>query len=409
MQTSIDIAERHLAPPIDQAVLNEPYEFYRQLRHLPGIAWSGELGGWLVARHADVQASLSCASLSARRIRQLLLQRFPNEVELRQEIGAFHERSTFFNDSHEHMRSRQCIRSALAVYGVSSLSADMTVAADRIATTFVAEGGGDLLADFAVPVSISLMRKMIGCSEDILSSLRANIDAMSGIFAYGAPDPNLARASVAAIHAMNSIIAELVGHQSVMNERTIFGIARTIAGDAAIGDGSLIGIAVDLIAGGYVPLTNLIGNTLACLLRHPDQFEQVKRNPGLVTKAIAEAGRFESPNQLTSRLAMESFDWLGPRVEAGDLIFLLLGSGNRDSAVFKEPDVFDVHRSTKRVLTFGTGTHACLGGSIALTVAEIAIRSLLSRCNEIEMSDDLCWRAENLRIRNLAALHVHCH
>lgn len=405
---SIDTVERHLAPPIDQVVLNEPYEFYRQLRQLPGIAWSGELGGWLVARHPDVQASLSSASLSARRIQQLLLQRFPNEVELRQEIGAFHERSMFFTDSREHMRSRQCVRSALAAYGVSSLVADLTVEADRIATTFVAEGGGDLLADYAVPVSILLMRKMIGCSEDILSSLRANIDALTGIFAYGVPDPNLARASGDAIHAMNSIIAELVGRQSVADEPTIFGLARTIAGDSAIDDGSLTGIAVDLIAGGYVPLTNLIGNTLACLLRHPDQFEQVKGNSNLVPKAIAEAGRFEAPNQLTSRLATESFDWLGPRVEAGDLVFPLLGSGNRDPAVFEEPDVFDVHRSTKRVLTFGTGPHACLGGSIALTVAEIAIRSLLSRCNKIEMSEALCWRAENLRIRNLVALHVHC-
>lgn len=371
---------------------------------MPGIPWSADLGGWVVARHADNRAGLVDVRLSAQRLDRLLLQQLPREAEARQIVSKLHERSMFFSDPPGQTEARQIVRAAFE-RNERQLREAMTGTIDRIAAAFVAQEGGDLLANFAVPVSIALMRRMVGGSEQELCAVRAAVDSNVGLFGYATA--SAAAETVDAIHTIEAFVDAIIKSEPA-DSPTVFESVKQRVGQNAGGRSLLTGIALDLVAGGYVPLTNLIGNTLVCLLRNADQLAQLRCRPELLTSAILEAGRFEVPNQLTSRIAKETFDWLDSRIEAGEMIFFLLASANRDEAVFERPDVYDLNRAPGRSLIFGSGAHTCVGASFAVAIAEIAIRCLLARTRRIELLGDPSWHTKTLRVRGLKRLDVSC-
>ena len=112
---------------------------------------------------------------------------------------------------------------------------------------------------------------------------------------------------------------------------------------------------------GQESATNLIGNGMLALLQHPDQRRLLIEDDSLAANAIEELLRFDSPVQFTGRRAARDVDLAGHRIPAGDHVMLMIGAANRDPAVFDAPDSLDIRRREIRHLSFGAGTHFCLG------------------------------------------------
>jgi cytochrome P450 len=144
-----------------------------------------------------------------------------------------------------------------------------------------------------------------------------------------------------------------------------------------------------LFGAGHETTVNLIGNGLLALHRNPDQLALLKSNPGLITNAIEEFLRYDSSVQLTSRVTLEDIDDLGgTKIPKGETVLCLLGSANRDPAVYPDrPDRLDITRPNVRPLSFGGGIHFCLGAQLARIEAEIAISTLLRRLPELRLDD----------------------
>jgi hypothetical protein len=144
-----------------------------------------------------------------------------------------------------------------------------------------------------------------------------------------------------------------------------------------------------LFGAGHETTVNLIGNGLLALYRNPDQLALLKANPSLITNAIEEFLRYDSSVQMTGRVALEDIDDLGgKRVPKGESVLCLLGSANRDPAVYPDsPDRLDITRSNVKPLSFGGGIHFCLGAQLARIEAEIAISTLLRRLPDLRLDD----------------------
>jgi cytochrome P450 len=144
-----------------------------------------------------------------------------------------------------------------------------------------------------------------------------------------------------------------------------------------------------LFGAGHETTVNLIGNGLLALHRNPDQLALLKANPQLTSNAIEEFLRYDSSVQLTGRVALEDIDDLGgKRIPKGESVLCLLGSANRDPAVYPDnPDRLDVTRQNVRPLSFGGGIHHCLGAQLARIEAEIAIATLLRRLPDLRVDD----------------------
>jgi cytochrome P450 len=147
----------------------------------------------------------------------------------------------------------------------------------------------------------------------------------------------------------------------------------------------VVSTALLLLVAGFETTVNLIGNGTVALLGEREQWQRLREEPALVPAAVEEMLRYDSPVQLTSRIATEEVEVDGSPISRGEPILVCLGGANRDPDVFPEPDRFDVERrDPSRHLAFSRGIHHCLGAALARLEARVAFEELTRRFAALE-------------------------
>jgi cytochrome P450 len=142
-----------------------------------------------------------------------------------------------------------------------------------------------------------------------------------------------------------------------------------------------------VLAAGFETTVNLLGSGIRLLTDHPDQLAVLREDPSLWPNAVDEVLRFESPVQLTARVAKAPTTLGGRDIPGGSLVALLLAAANRDPEVFTDPARFDVAReNANRHLSFSGGRHYCLGAALARLEGEIGLRSLFDRFPDLALN-----------------------
>ena len=163
--------------------------------------------------------------------------------------------------------------------------------------------------------------------------------------------------------------------------------------DDRLTDEEITSTAILLFAAGFETTTNLLGNGLLALLRHPDQLADWRAHPDIAPSAVEELLRFDSPVQFNLRTALEPADLLGEPLARGDRIVVLQGAANHDPARFDGPGRLDLRRQDNTPLSFGWGIHHCIGAALARMEGEIAFNALLARFGTMELvTDEAHWR-----------------
>jgi cytochrome P450 len=163
-----------------------------------------------------------------------------------------------------------------------------------------------------------------------------------------------------------------------------------------------------LLVAGHETTRNLMGNGLHTLLRHPSAITRIRQDSSLVRSAVEEVLRFQGPVQGISRVVAARHKLFEETLEPGQTIIILVASANRDPGQFPDPDLFDIERKNNTHLTFGAGSHTCLGSHLARLESQIAITMLLRRYKRIELRDtDPRW-TETLLVRGPKRLEVVC-
>jgi cytochrome P450 len=143
-----------------------------------------------------------------------------------------------------------------------------------------------------------------------------------------------------------------------------------------------------LLNAGHETTTNLIGNGVDLLIRHPEAMRDLRHNPELIGTAVEEFLRLESSNQLGNRRAAKDTALAGVGMPAGTYVHIGIGAANRDPAQFPEAERLDIRRQPNRHLAFATGIHACAGMWLARMEGQVAIGRLLQRFATIERAGD---------------------
>jgi len=144
----------------------------------------------------------------------------------------------------------------------------------------------------------------------------------------------------------------------------------------------------NLFVGGMITTTHLMANMMMLLTAKPERMARVYEEPGLLTVAIREALRVESPVQFSPRLVTRDTELSGVPLEAGTIVLLLWGSANRDEAVYDDPAEFDLDRKeAKGSMAFGHGAHFCLGAPLSRLEARVAFEQLLARLPDLRLAE----------------------
>ncbi|MGH9273303.1 MAG: cytochrome P450, partial [Acidimicrobiales bacterium] len=164
---------------------------------------------------------------------------------------------------------------------------------------------------------------------------------------------------------------------------------------------------VNLLAGaGNETTTRLIGWTGKVLAEHPDQRRRLVEDRSLIPNAIEEILRFEPPSPVQARYVTQDVELHGQTVPAGSVMLLLTGSANRDDRKFPEGDQLDITRKIDHHLSFGYGTHFCLGAAPARLEGRVALDEVLQRFPSWEIDWENAVQARTSTVRGWERLPV---
>jgi cytochrome P450 len=214
----------------------------------------------------------------------------------------------------------------------------------------------------------------------------------------------------AALDAAMSMLAyfgELVAERRRQPRNDLTGaiLAAEIDGDG-LSDYEVLGFLFLMIIAGNETTTKLLGNALYWLWRNPDQRRLVRDDPSRIASWVEETLRYDNSTQALARTVTTDIELHGQTLRADDRVVLLVGSANRDERVFPNPDRFDILRDTSAMLSFGHGTHFCLGAALARLEGRIALEEVQARLPDYEIDAAGIVRVHSVNVRGFAALPI---
>lgn len=265
----------------------------------------------------------------------------------------------------------------------------------------------DVLADFAEPLPAIVAAELLGVPSADHKQLKvwsADYAEVLGNFQH---NPDRASQVLRSVEEMTTYFRAAVREGDRRSRDGLLGSLLTAEVDGSrLSEDEVIANVIVTMVGGQETTTNLIGNGLLTLLRHPGALAQLRDDPSVTESAVEELLRYESPSQHTARLAPEDVALGGKAIRRRDPVMAVMAAANRDPARFPDPDRLDLARTDNRHLAFGWAAHFCFGAPLARLEGQIAFTTLLRRLPGLALEPGpLVWR-ENLGLRGLKALHV---
>jgi cytochrome P450 len=235
------------------------------------------------------------------------------------------------------------------------------------------------MADFCVRVPIDVIARLLGVDETRLTEFR---EWSEGVILGLAPmrseeeTAQMVRCSNALTKYMRGLMADRATNP---RDDLTTDMVQLKKDGADITDGEICLNLEALLVGGNLTTTDLIGNAIFLLLTNPGELAKLKANPALITTAVEEVLRYESPVDITGRVAPRDMDVSGCPIKQAQSMVMSLRGANRDPAAFSNPHTFDVARKEAPHVAFGGGTHLCIGAPLARLEAQIAIPAFFNR------------------------------
>jgi len=383
------------------AALADPFPIYRRLREDDPVHWSDSYGGWLVTRFDDVSRCLKDPRLSARRAASMW-DRMPPEIrDATQALQRAFSLWMLMMDPPDHTRIRSLVSRAFAPSLVATLRPRIQEIVDEAIAGVAGRGRFDLIRDVAQPIPAIVIAELLGADP----AHHARFKAWSDDLALMELGPRGFVQAQASMIEMTDHLRGVVAARRVEPRDDL--ISELLAAEEAgrfLGEEELLANCVLLLFAGHETTTNLVGNGILELLRHPDQLALLRAEPDLMEAAVEELLRFHGPIQRVRRSVKEPFELGGKALREGDAVWLLVGAANRDPAVFDDPDRLDLRRRPTRHLTFGLGPHFCVGAALARVEGPIVLDALLRRLPPFTADlAELAWRPD-LSFRGVKSL-----
>ncbi len=389
--------------PLSADLRENPYPSYLRLRTKDPVHWSVLTKSWMLTRYADVMLVMRDARFAADRSKGANAQQF-----VASDMGPYNRwlaNSLLSLDPPDHTRLRALATKAFTPRAVEQMRPRIAQIVDELLDAAQPRGRMDLIRDLAYPLPVIVIAEMLGVPAEDRPKFKAWSDAIGeGLEPILTPEQ---------IKAADSAVLDLSDYfRQIIRERThapqddlISALVQAHEGSDKLNEDELYAMCILLLAAGNETTTNLIGNGMLALLRNPRQLDRLRREPALIDNAVEELLRYDSPVQMSGRVAMEDMTIGGRQIRKGDFVAVLFGAANRDPEQFEQPERLELGRANIRHLSFGQGMHYCLGAPLARVEGQIAITELLRRMPGLRLAGRPRWRTTIL-LRGLQTLPV---
>jgi cytochrome P450 len=389
---------------LDPQVLANPYPLFDRLRKEDPVHWDPYLHAWIVTRYADVVSVLHDFSA----------QRTPTPEQLAKlgladlaPIAQVMVKQMLFLDAPAHTRIRSLASYAFTPQRVEVLRQHIHEIVKNLIDTVAPQGTMNVIGDLAEPLPYIVTAEMLGVPVEDAPQLKLwsqDFAEMLGNFQHNPERAPRVRHSLEEMcKYFHSAVEQIREHPRPGLIHSF--LTAEIDGDRLTEDEVVANTIVTMV-GGQETTTNLIGNGVLTLLRHPDELARLRADLSLVPSAVEEMLRFEPPSQHTARLAPADAELGGRPIRKRQAVIAVMAAGNRDPERFPAPNRFDIMRKDNRHLSFGWAAHFCFGAALARIEGQVAFEAMLRRLPYWALADEkLVWRT-NLGLRGLTGLPI---
>jgi cytochrome P450 len=370
----------------DSEFLADPYPRLSELRKVGKPVWHEELGIFLAATHADSNAVLRNRSLG--RIFQ------PKEPSDQWDtFNWLHADSILDSEPPKHSRLRSLVMKAFNPKKIESMRPDV----ERITQKLLSEienklaetGEFDLIADFAEPLPVKVIASMLGFPDEDEHLLRPWSQAIVKMYEVSPSEQDKLDAQQASAEFADYVHALMVLRKKNPGTDLITDLALVEEDGEKLNAHELIATCVLLLNAGHEASVNGFGNGFVAALKNEGQMSLIRQNSDQhAATAIDEFLRFDAPLHLFERTATQDTEIGGVEILSGQKIAALLGSANRDEAVFENADQLDLTRDPNPHIGFGAGIHFCIGAPLARMEMTTSLPMLMKAYPKIELASE---------------------
>jgi cytochrome P450 len=404
-----------LATPEGRA---DPYPHYARIReHTP--IFRSRIDNWVVSRFADCQQVLRAPVFGKFSDREALTRVRAErwgipEDELTEFFAFFDRRQSMLTlNPPDHTRLRGLVARAFTPVTVEAMRPHVAALCDELLDTMAdkaADGSVvDVMSDIAFPLPVAVIGELLGVPVVDRARFQQDVRTATKVLEPVATFDDM-RAARRARETMEQYFRELIAERRLRPRPDLLSELIAVSdGSDRLSEDEVISTAILLFAAGFETTTNLVGNGLLALLRHPAQLDALRGavdDAEAVQRAVEELLRFDSPVQLDGRVALRDVVLAGQPIKAGESVMTLIGAANHDPRRYHDPEALDLTRDEGPPMSFGSGIHYCLGAALARVEGQVFFSRLVRRFATVALAEPAVSYRDSITLRGLVSLPV---
>ena len=393
-------------------VIADPYGYYGRLRDQDPVHWNEAYALWVVTRHDDlVWLTRHHELFSSAVFKNDPRPAYPDIDEL--DLGLYeyvknYQGEQFIqHDRPAHLEMRRVMHSYFTPKSMEAWRPFVVGAVQQLLDEAEAKGEMDVMRDLATPLPVLVIAEMMGVPAEERGHVRRLAEKLLYI---GRGESDRMKPLTEGMRGMIEYVEPLVERRIVdPGDDFISVLARGEKQGVFTRHQVLVNTSLLLLAGHETTINLLCNGTLA-LLRHPEQWDLLKADPaGRMKAATEECLRYDSPVKSIQRIASEDVEMRGKVLRKNDRVRWFISSANRDPDAFPEAETFDISRHPNQHVAFGSGTHHCLGATLARVEGQEVFKALAERFPRLGVATDALDYQPSITFRSLKSLPVTLH
>src|ERR671919_2450893 len=372
-------------------VIADPYTYYGRLREEDPVHWNEKYELWVITRYDDLvwltrRHELFSNAVFKNDPRPPYPEIYESDLGLYEYVRNYQGEQFIQHDRPEHLDMRVVVHEYFAPKSMEQWRPLIQSAIKDLLDEAQEKGRMDVMRDFATPLPVLVIAQMMGVPREDRAYVRHLAEKLLNI---GRGEPDRMQPLTEGMQGMIDYVSPLVDERIVNpGDDFISVLAQGEKAGVFTRHQVLVNTSLLLLAG-HETTINLLCNGTLTFIRHPEQWELLKKDPaGRTVRATEECLRYDAPVKSIQRIASQDVEMHGQRLRQHDRIRWFISSANRDPKTFAAPDTFDISRYPNPHVAFGSGIHHCLGATIARLEGQEAFKAMAERFPHVQLATE---------------------